>query len=230
MSTVIQGVLLDWRGTLVRDPRDEWWVERALRTLQRDHAPEAVRDLVARLAVTEQSSEVQSARRTADCSAQQHRASTLMWFSSAGLDADLADCLYDLDFHSEAHPYYDDVAPCLAAMKALGASVAVVSDIHFDLRPEFRECGLIDLVDDFVLSFEHGVQKPDPRMFELALSRLALEPGSALMVGDQPKDAGALAIGIPTLLLPAEPGPIRGLDLVVALIEGSRAGSEKTRT
>ena len=220
-SRMIRGVLLDWRGTLVRDPDPEWWVQSALRRLQREPDPELVREVVAQLGITEQLPAVQAARQTADCSARQHRDSTLLWFSAAGLDPALADCLYDLDFDSSAHPYYDDVAPALAAMKALGASVIVVSDIHFDLRLEVREKGLIDLIDDFVLSFEHGVQKPDPKMFELALRRLALDAGAALMVGDQLKDAGALAVGIPTLLLPVEPGSTRGLDRVVSLIEGS---------
>ncbi|MGH9007441.1 MAG: HAD family hydrolase [Acidimicrobiales bacterium] len=218
---MIRGVLLDWRGTLVRDPETEWWVESALRRLQRDPDPKGVREVVAQLEATEQLPAVQAARRSADCSARLHREATLLWFSAAGLDSAFAGCLYDLDFDSSAHPYYEDVAPSLAAMKGLGAAVVVVSDIHFDIRVECRDNGLIDLIDDFVLSFEHGAQKPDPKMFELALDRTALDAGSTLMVGDQLKDAGALAVGIPTLLLPVESGPIRGLDRVVALIEGS---------
>jgi HAD superfamily hydrolase (TIGR01509 family) len=218
---MIRGVMLDWRGTLVRDPETEWWVESALRRLHREPAPQVVREVVAGLEATDQLPVVQAARRTADCSAEQHRDSTLLWFSEAGLDPALADCLYKLDFDSSAHSYYEDVAPALAAMKALGAAMVVVSDIHFDLRPEFRAEGLIDLIDDFVLSFEHGVQKPHPKMFEVALSALGLDPGSTVMVGDQVKDAGALAVGIPTLLLPTESGPIRGLDRVVSLIQDS---------
>jgi FMN phosphatase YigB (HAD superfamily) len=72
-----------------------------------------------------------------------------------------------------------------------------------------------------VLSFEHRFQKPDPRMFQLALDALRVEAGDALMVGDwAPNDGGAVSIGISTLILPrpTELGP-RGLDVVLRLLE-----------
>jgi FMN phosphatase YigB (HAD superfamily) len=58
-------------------------------------------------------------------------------------------------------------------------------------------------VDCFVLSFEHGVQKPDPRIFGVALDGLGVEPANALMVGDRAShDGAAVELGIPTLLVP----------------------------
>jgi putative hydrolase of the HAD superfamily len=36
-------------------------------------------------------------------------------------------------------------------------------------------------VDSFVLSFEYGVQKPNPQIFRVALERLAVEPADTLM-------------------------------------------------
>ena len=54
--------------------------------------------------------------------------------------------------------------------------IGVVSDIHYDLRPLFEGGGLAHLVDAFTLSFEHGGQKPDPRLFEIALAELRLLP------------------------------------------------------
>ena len=97
--------------------------------------------------------------------------------------------------------------------------IGVVSDIHYDLRPLFERCGLAHLVDTYTLSFEHGVQKPDPRLFEIALAELGLAPGEALMVGDRAShDAGGVPLGISTLILPRAPsfGP-RGLDAVLRL-------------
>ena len=44
--------------------------------------------------------------------------------------------------------------------------------------------GLNDYVSAFVLSFEHGIQKPDRRMFEIALEQLEVKPSDALMFGD----------------------------------------------
>jgi FMN phosphatase YigB (HAD superfamily) len=65
------------------------------------------------------------------------------------------------------------------------------------------------------------VVKPEPRLFELACGLLAVSPGQALMVGDDPTtDGGAVRVGIATLILPpARPGMRRGLDRVLRLVQ-----------
>jgi HAD superfamily hydrolase (TIGR01509 family) len=71
-----------------------------------------------------------------------------------------------------------------------------------------------------VISFEHGFQKPDPRMFTTALDACGVAPNKALMVGDRVShDGGAAAVGIDTLILPAPTkyGP-RGLDVILSLL------------
>ena len=81
------------------------------------------------------------------------------------------------------------------------------------------DVGLDPFFDCYVLSFEHGIQKPDPAIFELATGLLGTEPAETLMVGDRAShDGGGAAAGLPTYLLPrqGEFGP-RGLDRVVAL-------------
>jgi HAD superfamily hydrolase (TIGR01549 family) len=79
----------------------------------------------------------------------------------------------------------------LTELRDRGIPVAVVSNIGWDIRPLFayREIP----VDAFVLSCEHGVQKPDPRIFEIALRALGREAGQTLMVGDDPQTDGAAA-------------------------------------
>jgi putative hydrolase of the HAD superfamily len=75
-----------------------------------------------------------------------------------------------------------------------------------------------------VLSFEHGVQKPDPEIFRIAAHSLALDPPELLMVGDRAShDGGAVALGITTLLLPWLPTAARprGLAIVLGLLDGS---------
>ncbi|HZC99552.1 MAG TPA: hypothetical protein VFA46_04985 [Actinomycetes bacterium] len=64
----------------------------------------------------------------------------------------------------------------LAALRVPGVRVALVSDIHFDLRADLAEHGVAEFVDAWVLSFEHGFQKPDPRMFTLAWTPSASSP------------------------------------------------------
>jgi HAD superfamily hydrolase (TIGR01549 family) len=144
----------------------------------------------------------------------------MLWYGEADLEPELAEALYGLDREAIAHPVFEDVPETLGRIKALGVRIAIVSDIHFDLRPEFAQLGLDRFVDQFVLSIEHGVQKPDPRIFTLALDLLGVDASEALMVGDRPdRDGGAVGVGISTLLLPTVSGPLRGLDSVLSLIE-----------
>jgi HAD superfamily hydrolase (TIGR01549 family) len=106
----------------------------------------------------------------------------------------------------------------VAAIRKCGCKTALVSDFHMDLRPHLREHGVE--MDAYVISFEHGFQKPDPRMFRTALDELGVDAGDALMVGDRAShDGAATLVGIDTLLLPAplEFGP-RGLDVVAAMV------------
>jgi HAD superfamily hydrolase (TIGR01509 family) len=143
-----------------------------------------------------------------------------MFFERAGLDDAMASALYDLDLEADSHPFYPDAAEVLRALHARGVRIALVSDIHIDLRPEFAAAGLGEYVDAFVLSFEHGVQKPDRRIFEIALAALDVDAGDALMVGDRAShDGGAIGAGIATWLLPegAARDQPRGLDRLLPL-------------
>jgi hypothetical protein len=45
-----------------------------------------VRDIISRLEATESLPEVEKARERADCSAEQHRKATMLWFAAAGLE------------------------------------------------------------------------------------------------------------------------------------------------
>jgi len=213
-------VLFDWRGTLVHDPEHAWWVTRALRSLGRTVDDADVTALVDRLRETEALPEHREAELRRDTSAALHQDASLRLFAQAGLDPELAEALYRLDFDAACHPYYPDVVEVLTVIRARGVRIAVVSDIHFDLRVEFAAQGIVGLIDATVLSFEHGVQKPDPQMFELALAAVGVEAADALMVGDRMShDGGAAAVGITTLILPMpDDRQVRHLDPVVDLL------------
>lgn len=63
--------------------------------------------------------------------------------------------------------------------------------------------GLDQLARHATLSFEHGVAKPSPEIFQRALASLDAQPAGTLMVGDHPlADGGAAALEIRTLILP----------------------------
>ena len=68
---------------------------------------------------------------------------------------------------------------------------------------KIRESGLEGLVGAIVISEEAGVAKPDPRIFEKALSQIHASPASTLFVGDNPEAdiLGASDMGMPTAWL-----------------------------
>ncbi|MBC2864528.1 HAD family hydrolase [Streptomyces mexicanus] len=111
-------------------------------------------------------------------------------------DPALHEALYERHMTPAAWSPYPDAPEVLRTLHERGVKVGVVSNIGWDLRPVFREHGLDGYVDAYVLSYEHGVQKPDPRLFETACGRLGADPREVVMVGDDRRaDGGAAALG-----------------------------------
>lgn len=115
---------------------------------------------------------------------------------------------------------YDETVEVLRTLAASGVPIGVVSDIGWDLRPIFEHFGVAGFVTTWVLSFEHGTEKPDPYLFELGCEGLGSAPGRTLMVGDSvEKDAGAARAGLTALTLPSYSGiGERGLRNVLNLL------------
>jgi putative hydrolase of the HAD superfamily len=71
-----------------------------------------------------------------------------------------------------------------------GLRPALRTGILSNSAPEARErerCwGFEDVTDDLVYSHEVGLLKPDPRIFELAATRLGVPPAEIVFVDDQP--------------------------------------------
>jgi putative hydrolase of the HAD superfamily len=73
----------------------------------------------------------------------------------------------------------------LSALKARGLRTAVVTNnLASEQRSKLASCGLAGHVDALVTSEEVGVQKPDPRIFQVALDRLGVTAEESVMVGD----------------------------------------------
>jgi FMN phosphatase YigB (HAD superfamily) len=219
MVSVIRAVLFDWRGTLAVVMTEQVWVERALGRLEEHATNDSVRKIIDELERAAALPEFEDAWARLDCDAEFHRQTYHRVFTAAGIGPDLADALYELESDPDCNPFANDVGETLRALNDRGLKIAMVSDIHFDLRPTFQKSALLGLVETFVLSFEHGVQKPDPLIFRIALEELGIEPQEALMVGDRPAyDGGAIALGLPTLLLaPLKDVDDERLDLVLRL-------------
>ncbi len=96
-----------------------------------------------------------------------------------------------------------DVAPALARLRALGLKLVVVSNANGRLRQAFDRLGLSARVDVMLDSFEEGIEKPDPRLFEIALARSGSRRETTVHVGDlyHVDVVGARAAGIEAVLL-----------------------------
>jgi HAD superfamily hydrolase (TIGR01509 family) len=216
-----EAVLFDWRGTLVHIPTPAWAAARALRSIGRADDAETVSSINRRVWTALEDPEFIEAECSIDLSSESNRTANLRLFELAGLDPELAEALYRVEWEPESRPLYPDAPEVLGLVRACGAKIAVVSDIHFDIRPDCVAQGIDAFIDEYVLSCELGVQKPDKRMFLAATTALGVEPTDTLMVGDTAStDGGAAAVGIATLILPRPEQPVRrGLDVVLGLLQ-----------
>ena len=91
----------------------------------------------------------------------------------------------------------DGAVAALERLRAAGLSLACVSDWDIGLREQLAKVGLDHLFDVVLTSAEAGAPKPEPALFREALSRLRVEPGRAVHVGDGDTDRdGAGAAGL----------------------------------
>ena len=72
----------------------------------------------------------------------------------------------------------------LAALKKEGLSLGILSNWDSRLPGCLKELGIYDCFDHHVISYQVGVEKPHPRIFEEASRVSGLPPGALLMVGD----------------------------------------------
>lgn len=96
-----------------------------------------------------------------------------------------------------------------AALRLLaerGIRTAVISNSNGSVRSILTELGLAQYLDFVLDSAEVGVEKPDPRIFRLALEQAGVAPEHAVYVGDlySVDVLGARQVGMEALLM--DPG------------------------
>jgi HAD superfamily hydrolase (TIGR01509 family) len=92
----------------------------------------------------------------------------------------------------------DDVRPALAAFRQMGLTLVVVSNANGRLRYLFDRLNLTGAFDVMLDSHDWGVEKPDPRLFHIALEQSGAKPSRTVHVGDlfHIDVAGARAAGL----------------------------------
>ncbi|MEW1659815.1 HAD-IA family hydrolase [Streptomyces sp. NPDC093707] len=246
----ITGVLFDFSGTLLRIEPAESWLRASLAAfhaapgtapcpltdaeiasfaaaleragaLPGGHAPAAVPDALAAL------------WELRDRDARHHRALFTGLarhvplphpevYDPPGAAPSLYDVLYARHMTPDAWQPYPDAAEVLSDLHRRGIPTGLLSNIGWDLRPVLRAHGLDRHLTACVLSFEHTLQKPDPRLFTLACRELGVAPPHVLMVGDdRTADGGATAVGC--AYFPVDPLPVHrrpeGLRPVLELVD-----------
>lgn len=118
-----------------------------------------------------------------------HRQAYTHVLRESGLSDEHADSLYGRCIDPAEWQVYPDTAHVLESLRTNDIRTAVVSNIAWDIR------GVLAAADtgaeEYLLSFEVGAAKPDPRIFQAALDRLGVDAVDALMVGDSVENDGA---------------------------------------
>ncbi|PYM39730.1 MAG: hypothetical protein DME12_18440 [Candidatus Rokuibacteriota bacterium] len=93
--------------------------------------------------------------------------------------------------------------PALRLARGRGLGVGVISNSNGTIRAILRTLGLLPYLDFVLDSAEVGVEKPDPRIFDLALAEARVAAREAAYVGDlySVDVHGARAAGLDAVLL-----------------------------
>jgi putative hydrolase of the HAD superfamily len=79
---------------------------------------------------------------------------------------------------------YEDTRPVLRSLADAGVAMGIVSNAGPSLELRYRDMGLRDFFDPFVISAVVKSEKPATRIYEIALERAAFEPGDVVFVDD----------------------------------------------
>lgn len=144
------------------------------------------------------------------------------------VDGSHAEALYDRFTRFESYRLYDDSIPTLQALKDAGLTLGLISNFEEWLEGMLIEMEVAPLFEVMVISGTEGIEKPDPKIFDLALSRSGVSAEESVYVGDNPTvDARAAeAAGMTGVLLDRddlhpdfEGNRIRSLDELLSFVE-----------
>ncbi len=87
----------------------------------------------------------------------------------------------------ENYVLFDDVRPTIAALQKAGLLLGIVSNFEAWLEDWFGVHELIETFPVRVISGIEGIEKPDERIYRLALERAGVDAADAAYIGDNPE-------------------------------------------
>ncbi len=137
------------------------------------------------------------------------RTAAEQWLIEIGGDPCLATELQDVcernvfSAENQIWSLYPDVMPALEGLKARGLIIGIVSNWDSSLHKVLDALRVADRFDFVIASLEHGCEKPERRLFEIAEKQGWFSASEALHVGDSLEDDywGALGAGWKAVLL-----------------------------
>jgi putative hydrolase of the HAD superfamily len=129
------------------------------------------------------------------------------------------DAIYECFARPESWRLFEDVLPTLAALRARGLRLGVISNWDERLRPLLDRLQLSSWFEVMVVSHDVKCTKPDPEIFARAAAQFGLPPAALLHVGDGEREdvAGARGAGFAAVHL--QRGGELGLGRIAGLLE-----------
>jgi putative hydrolase of the HAD superfamily len=98
---------------------------------------------------------------------------------------------------------FDFVPAALERLKSKGCGLGIISNWDPSARSILARQGLADYFEHIIVSSEVGIEKPDERIFCLALEKAEVSASQCLYVGDNYYDdaVGAMKVGMPSVII-----------------------------
>lgn len=98
---------------------------------------------------------------------------------------------------------YEDTIPTLKRLSCNGYQLGLITNWDLSARRVIEELGIMPYLHTVIVSSEEGYEKPDKKIFTLALEHSKLEPSQLLYIGDNYRDdiQGAKRVGIEGILI-----------------------------
>lgn len=113
----------------------------------------------------------------------------------------LLDIANDMVYNDDKFVFFDDSASCVEELHRSGIRIGILSNTWPSLERVFRNAGLFEYFDAFIVSSRVGCYKPDPRIYREAIRAIGFAAEHLLFVDDSDENlAGGVAAG----MLPAK--------------------------